>query len=247
MREYQCTYIHSFTPISCTLDCFLGLSSSLTHIDWNDASDKLIVNSEAFELKYLNVTQRKDIPASACADESWSTCTSPFGWCTKGIFPGIEGIDVNSCTRSNNRKVIATGDDFGRVNIFAYPACVAKQTHHSYIGHASHVTRVKFSSDDKFLLTTGGSDRTILVWKTDNLIGDNGSSHNHPLEKHIKSVVLAEDEDLSDLGLLSKKEKKVGAEKFGKQKQASSNTTSKVEEEEDFFGAEQADQGDEFM
>lgn len=32
-------------------------------------------------------------------------------------------------------------------------------------GHASHVTNVRFSHDDKYLLSTGGNDRSIFQWK----------------------------------------------------------------------------------
>ena len=44
-----------------------------------------------------------------------------------GIWPeGSDGTDVNTVGRSNNRKVLATGDDFGKVNLFTYPAATPK-------------------------------------------------------------------------------------------------------------------------
>jgi microtubule-associated protein-like 6 len=39
--------------------------------------------------------------------------------------------------------VCATGDDFGLVKLFKYPAVGAGFT--KYIGHSSHVTNVKFT------------------------------------------------------------------------------------------------------
>ncbi len=36
-----------------------------------------------------------------------------------------------------------------------------------YNGHASRVTRVKFISDDQYLVSIGGNDKTILVWQTE--------------------------------------------------------------------------------
>lgn len=35
------------------------------------------------------------------------------------------------------------------------------------MGHSSHVTKVKFSADDTFVVSTGGNDKTVLIWKTD--------------------------------------------------------------------------------
>lgn len=44
---------------------------------------------------------------------------------------------------------------------------VAKQKRKEYIGHSSHVTRVRFTFDDSFLVSTGGNDKSIIIWKTD--------------------------------------------------------------------------------
>jgi microtubule-associated protein-like 6 len=33
------------------------------------------------------------------------------------------------------------------------------------MGHSSHVTKVKFSADDKYIVTTGGHDKTVLIWE----------------------------------------------------------------------------------
>ena len=35
------------------------------------------------------------------------------------------------------------------------------------MGHSSHVTRVKFSKGDRFIVSTGGNDKTVIVWETD--------------------------------------------------------------------------------
>ena len=43
----------------------------------------------------------------------------------EGIWPdGADGTDVNSVSRSNGKQLLATGDDFGNVNLFRYP-CVS--------------------------------------------------------------------------------------------------------------------------
>jgi WD40 repeat protein len=35
----------------------------------------------------------------------------------------------------------------------------------SYSGHSSHVTNLRFNYNQRFLLSCGGRDRTILLWK----------------------------------------------------------------------------------
>ena len=32
----------------------VGLTSALTHLDWSSSSDKLVVNSQAYELKFVD-------------------------------------------------------------------------------------------------------------------------------------------------------------------------------------------------
>ncbi len=38
--------------------------------------------------------------------------------------------------------------------------------HKEYIGHSSHITKVRFSFDDNFLISTGGNDKCTMIWKT---------------------------------------------------------------------------------
>lgn len=42
---------------------------------------------------------------------------------------------------------------------------IPKQKNKNYVGHSSHVTKVRFSKNEQFLLSVGGNDRTIILWK----------------------------------------------------------------------------------
>lgn len=44
---------------------------------------------------------------------------------------------------------------------------VPKSPCKSYLGHSSHVTKVKFSFDDSLVFSTGGGDKCVMTWKTD--------------------------------------------------------------------------------
>lgn len=37
--------------------------------------------------------------------------------------------------------------------------------HKDFIGHSSHVTNVKFTQDGQFVLSLGGLDGCLILWK----------------------------------------------------------------------------------
>lgn len=84
----------------------------------------------------------------------------------QGIFePEMDGTDINAVDRSNKiygqegtngMRLVATSDDRGHVRILEYP-CIKKNSEAVVgSGHSSHVTNIKWSSDDKRLFSTGG-------------------------------------------------------------------------------------------
>ena len=44
------------------------VTSAITHMDWSNDSNCLLINSEAYELKFANVTTGKEMAASASKD-----------------------------------------------------------------------------------------------------------------------------------------------------------------------------------
>jgi len=79
----------------------------------------------------------------------------------------MDGSDINSVCRNTTGTCIASGDDNSKVCLYNYPSVVKNSVFKSYSGHSSHVTTVRFSRDDGWLISTGGYDKCILVWKTD--------------------------------------------------------------------------------
>ena len=146
----------------------IGLSSALTHLDWSADETTLMVNSQAYELKFVDLRTRNSAAASSVKETVWASWTCVLGWPVEFIWPPYsDGSDINSCVRSHNSQVLITSDDFGQVNLFRYPVVFPRQQRLSYKGHSSHVTNVAFSHDDRLVVSAGGLDKTILVWKTD--------------------------------------------------------------------------------
>lgn len=83
----------------------------------------------------------------------------------------MDGTDVNAVDRSNDEhfkpmmRLLASGDDNGKVRLLEYP-CVSQHAQSvKGRGHSSHVTNVKFTKNDEVIISTGGEDQTILQWK----------------------------------------------------------------------------------
>jgi hypothetical protein len=60
--------------------------------------------------------------------------------------------------------VIATGDDWGFVNLYGNPNSKGAKCK-AYRGHSSHVVRVMFDQNDSYLYSIGGYDKTLMKWK----------------------------------------------------------------------------------
>uniref|UniRef100_A0A8C1K429 EMAP like 6 n=1 Tax=Cyprinus carpio TaxID=7962 RepID=A0A8C1K429_CYPCA len=58
---------------------------------------------------------------------------------------------------------------FGAVSqhlIFLLTVCISSQAKHKrYFGHSAHVTNIRFSYDDKYVISVGGNDCSVFVWR----------------------------------------------------------------------------------
>jgi hypothetical protein len=104
-------------------------------------------------------------------NEEWQTWTVPLGWPVQGIWPECaDGTDINSVDRSNRAcpgkdyLMVATADDWGKVNVLRYPSLKKGSRPVQGRGHSSHVTKVKWTADDDRLITTGGEDQCVMQW-----------------------------------------------------------------------------------
>jgi WD40 repeat protein len=60
--------------------------------------------------------------------------------------------------------VVTSGDD-GRVRLFAYPCVIDDAPCRTYLGHCSHVMNVRFSPDNRWVVSVGGDDRCGMQWR----------------------------------------------------------------------------------
>ena len=146
------------------------ISSGITHLDWSTDNDRIVCNSLALELQYVSIKAKGVISSSSCVYEPnlWYTWTCLFGFPVQGIWPLNEtGKFVNYTCRSNNKKIIATGDDLSLVKLFRCPSDVEHSNFKAYGGHSSSISKVRFTQNDQYLISVGGNDKSVFIWETD--------------------------------------------------------------------------------
>ncbi|XP_068110780.1 echinoderm microtubule-associated protein-like 1 isoform X8 [Hyperolius riggenbachi] len=144
-----------------------GHSSFITHLDWSVTSQYLMSNSGDYEILYWIPSACKQVVSvETTRDLEWATYTCSLGFQVFGVWPeGSDGTDLNAICRSGDQKLLATGDDFGKVHLFSYPCSQFRASGHAYGGHSSHVTNVSFLHEDTHLISTGGKDMSIMQWR----------------------------------------------------------------------------------
>ncbi|KAK3284095.1 hypothetical protein CYMTET_8242, partial [Cymbomonas tetramitiformis] len=157
-----------------------GHVAGVMQLDWAEDSTTL-QSCDAFgELRYWRMPHCDEITepgelSTDVANTEWDTWTSSRGWPVQGIRPTQSSTHkgaVTSCCRSNRHtwwhgeRVLATGDASGAVQLFRYPVDTAKAKAESYCGHEQgRVGSCRFTYNDSHLVSTGGSDGTVVQWR----------------------------------------------------------------------------------
>ncbi|KAM6969169.1 echinoderm microtubule-associated protein-like 1 isoform 7-T7 [Tautogolabrus adspersus] len=144
-----------------------GHSSFITHLDWSVDSQYLVSNSGDYEILYwIPSVCKQVVSVETTRDIEWATYTCTLSFHVFGLWPdGSDGTDINAACRSNDKSLLVTGDDFGKVHLFSHPCSQFRAPSHVYGGHSSHVTNVSFLYDDSYLVSTGGKDMSVMQWR----------------------------------------------------------------------------------
>ncbi|XP_032446852.1 echinoderm microtubule-associated protein-like 2 isoform X1 [Xiphophorus hellerii] len=143
-----------------------GHSSFVTHLDWSADSQYFVTNSGDYEILFWEASSGKHVTnMDTVRNLEWATSTCTLSFSAFGIWPdGADGTDINAVCRSHDGSLLASADDFGKVQLFSFPCSQPRAPSHEYGGHSSHVTNVAFLHDDSHLISTGGKDTSILQW-----------------------------------------------------------------------------------
>lgn len=75
-------------------------------------------------------------------------------------------MDINCVSRSNSQEYVVVSNDHASFKLFNYPCVVDDAPHREYRGHSSHVTKARWSCDDRYVFTCGSGDRALMQWRT---------------------------------------------------------------------------------
>uniref|UniRef100_A0A7S0VWM3 EML-like second beta-propeller domain-containing protein n=1 Tax=Hemiselmis tepida TaxID=464990 RepID=A0A7S0VWM3_9CRYP len=99
-------------------------------------------------------------------DTRWGTESVVLGWDRKHIFgQGFSINDCNSVTVSPNKVALVAGYDTGDLRLYPYPAISDQMPCKIFYGHCSHVMGVKFTQDNRYLISVGGQDLCVFQWR----------------------------------------------------------------------------------
>ena len=74
---------------------------------------------------------------------------------------------INNVKQQYKCKLLASADNKGLIRVHNYPA-IKESAHHYYSGHANQVSYIQWSCNDEYLVSVGGSDRSVFQWKLTN-------------------------------------------------------------------------------
>lgn len=145
-----------------------GNSSSPLCVMFSADSEIVVSNSKDTQILYWRSKDgSRQATTSAFRDTQWQVpWTGILGWPVIGVWgdPDYDGTDVKSvCQGGPNGGYLASGDDYGNVKLMRFPNPFLEPPCQVRGGHASMVTRVRFSKNN-ILASLGGDDHSISLW-----------------------------------------------------------------------------------
>nr|XP_036847784.1 echinoderm microtubule-associated protein-like 5 isoform X5 [Manis javanica] len=160
-RDRRCT-IHDIRISYCK-----DIPSFVIQMDFSADSRYLQVSTGCYKRHVYEVPSGKHLMDQAAIDRiTWATWTSILGDEVMGIWSRhAERANVNCACVSHSGISLVTGDDFGMVKLFDFPCPEKFAKHKRFFGHSPHVTNIRFTSGDRHVISAGGDDCSLFVWK----------------------------------------------------------------------------------
>ncbi|XP_078516147.1 echinoderm microtubule-associated protein-like 5 isoform X2 [Lissotriton helveticus] len=143
------------------------IPSFVLQIDFSADSSYLQVSTGSYKRQVYEVPSGKQLLDQAVIDRiTWATWTSVLGDEVVGIWSRhSEKADVTCASVSHSGISLVTGDDFGMVKLFDFPCPEKFAKHKRFLGHSAHLTNIRFTSGDRYVVSAGGDDCSLFVWK----------------------------------------------------------------------------------
>ena len=142
-------------------------AGSVTALDWSSDGALLRSGCSAGTLCHWDAGGRSLLPPDVAAAVAWCSSSVTCAWGATGLWPPPSDTHrggVVAVERSPEGDASVSGDTRGAVCVFRWPATEVGAGHRRYRGHASRVSAVSFSWDDRFVASVG-ADGTMIVWR----------------------------------------------------------------------------------
>lgn len=143
------------------------IPSFVIQMDFSADSRHLQVSTGCYKRHVYEVPSGKHLMDQTAIDRiTWATWTSILGDEVMGIWSRhAEKADVSCACVSHSGISLVTGDDFGMVKLFDFPCPEKFAKHKRFLGHSPHVTNIRFTSGDRHVISAGGDDCSLFVWR----------------------------------------------------------------------------------
>lgn len=150
---------------------FQGHSVGIRYMDLSVDGKYMLTTGVSGETIFIDVEKNKIIPKGArgtfLSEIKWVNRKNICGTDSVGIFSSYNNFsDVTAISISKDATLMASGDVFGNVKIMKNPSPNIFVPLKEYHGHSvGGVSNVCFTVADKYLLSTGKDDKTIIQWR----------------------------------------------------------------------------------
>ncbi|KAF6128650.1 hypothetical protein HJG60_000539 [Phyllostomus discolor] len=160
-------YDLSLGPTLNRVSCCRDIPSFVIQMDFSADSRYLQVSTGCYKRHVYEVPSGRHLLDPAAIDRiTWATWTSILGNEVLGIWSRhAEKADINCACVSHSGISLVTGDDFGMVKLFDFPCPEKFAKHKRFLGHSPHVTNIRFTSGDRHVVSAGGDDCSLFVWR----------------------------------------------------------------------------------
>ncbi|XP_078666341.1 uncharacterized protein LOC144908531 isoform X2 [Branchiostoma floridae x Branchiostoma belcheri] len=148
-----------------------GHKGAITGLDWSAdlPTGGYIIQTSSSDYQHFlwDVDQCVQLTDMAgLRNTEWLTYNCMLGYVVKDIWnAGLDGRDVRTLDRAPNWRHVGTADERGEIHMFTYPCAHKDAQADTYKCHSSQVSCLRFLHDNIHLVTAGGKDTSILLWK----------------------------------------------------------------------------------
>lgn len=85
---------------------------------------------------------------------------------------GVVCCQVSPIAGAKRKRTTIVGDCFSQLKLFNYP-CINQKVYNRYKGHSSYISEVRFTDDEKYVVSVGAQEKAVFLWKYDSSTVDN--------------------------------------------------------------------------